>query len=78
MVHDHFLAMLASIRAKFPELDDGAARYAANLVSNELRRGHYDIYGVEFSRVPLDDAGYYVHFTVEASGVTIYVRATVD
>jgi hypothetical protein len=78
MAHNHFLAMLASIRATFPELDDGAVRYAANLVSNELRRGHCDIYNVKFSRVPLDDAGYYVDFVVEASGVPIYARVTVD
>jgi hypothetical protein len=75
---DYFPAIQARIREEFSEYDEGAVRHAANKITNEIRRGHFDCYYIEVSRVPLDDDGYYVHFEVEASGVTVYVRVTVD
>lgn len=75
---DHFPAIVSAVRSAFPELSDGAIRHASNLITNEIRRGHFDCYGVDVGRRPLSDDGYFRHFEVEASGVTVYVRVTVD
>ena len=75
---NYFPAIQARVRAEFPEFGEGAVRHAANKITNEIRRGHFDCYYIEVSHAPLDNNGYYVHFEVEASGVTVYVRVTVD
>lgn len=74
---NHFPAVKGKIQKSFPELDDGAVTHAANKITNEIRRGH-DCYGVDVSRRPLDNEGYYHHFGIEVSGTQIYVRLTVD
>lgn len=73
-----FLAMLDTIRKTFPELAEKAVQHAGNKISNELRRGQFTPYAIEIRRSPMDDEGQYVHFEVEASGITVYVRVTVD
>ena len=75
---DHFGAIQARIREEFPEFDDGAVRHASNKITNELRRGHFDVYSIDVSRGPMGDDGNYVHFEVEASGNAVHVRVTVD
>lgn len=75
---DHFAAIQSRVREEFPEFDDGAVRHASNKITNEIRRGHFDVYNIDVSHGPMDDNGYYVHFNVEASGTTVYVRVTVD
>lgn len=75
---NHFSAIQARVREAFPEFDEGAVRHASNKITNELRRGHYDIYNIDVSRDPMGDDGYFVHFEIEASGTTVYVRVTVD
>ncbi|WCM21337.1 hypothetical protein NDK50_07790 [Paraburkholderia bryophila] len=74
----HFAAIQARVRKEFPEFDEGAVRHASNKITNELRRGHYDCYNIDVSHGPMGDDGYYVHFEVEASQKTVYVRVTVD
>lgn len=75
---DHFANIQARVRAEFPEFDEGAVRHAANKITNEIRRGHFDVYNIDVSHEPMDDQGYYVHFEVDASGKMVYVRVTVD
>jgi hypothetical protein len=75
---NYFPALQARVREAFPEFDEGAVRHACNNIANQIRRGHFDCYGVEVDREPMDNCGYYVHFNVEASGKTVYVRVTVD
>lgn len=75
---NYFAAIQARVRDEFPEFDDAAVKHASNKITNELRRGHYDCYNIDVSHTPLGDDGYYVHFEVEASGVTVHVRVTVD
>jgi hypothetical protein len=75
---DHFAAIQARVREEFPEFDEGAVRHASNKITNEIRRGHFDVYNIDVSHEPMGDDGYYVHFKVEASGKTVYVRVTVD
>lgn len=75
---DHFAAIQARVRQEFPEFDEGAVRHASNKITNEIRRGHFDVYNIDVSHGPMDDNGYYAHFEVVASGKTVYVRVTVD
>jgi hypothetical protein len=75
---DHFAAIQERVRAEFPEFDEGAVRHASNKITNELRRGHYDCWNIDVSHAPMGDDGCYVHFEVEASDTTVYVRVTVD
>lgn len=75
---DHFAAIQARVREEFSEFDEGAVRHASNKIANEIRRGHFDVYNIDVSHGPMGDDGYYVHFEVEASGTTVYVRVTVD
>jgi len=75
---NHFPAIQARVREAFPEFDEGAVRHASNKITNEIRRGRFDVYNIDVSQGPMDDNGYYVHFEVEASGKTVYVRVTVD
>jgi hypothetical protein len=75
---DHFVAIQSRVRDEFPEFDEGAVRHTANKITNALRRGGYDCHNIDVSRRPMGDDGYYVHFEVEASGKTVYVRVTVD
>ncbi len=75
---NQFQRLEAAVRSAFPEFSEGAVTHAANNITNKIRRGHFDCHGIEVSRRPLDDDGYYTHFEVEASGTTVYVRMTVD
>lgn len=75
---NHFPAIQARVRAAFPEFDEGAVTHASNNITNKIRRGHFDCHNIDVDRAPMDDSGYYVHFEVEASGKTVYVRVTVD
>ncbi|NTJ46893.1 hypothetical protein G6K93_07690 [Agrobacterium rhizogenes] len=75
---DRFLRLKELIHQTFPIFDDGAVTHAANNITNEIRRGHFDCYGIDVSRQPMDDNGHYTHFVVEASGIMVYVRITVD
>jgi hypothetical protein len=78
--HNHFPEILAEVRAAFPELRDGAVRYAANKITNIIRRGHFDCYGVDVSHAPMDDddGEQYIHDSFEVSGLVAHVRFTVD
>ncbi|WP_241300506.1 hypothetical protein [Burkholderia stabilis] len=73
-----FPAIMAKVEAAFPEFDEGAVRHASNKITNKIRRGHFDCWRIDIGRAPMDDDGQYVHFEVEAKGVTVYVRVTVD
>lgn len=76
---NYFPELMERVKRACPDLDEGAARYACNKITNELRRAPYDVYQVGVRGVPFDPApGYFTHFTVEASGKTIYVRVAVD
>lgn len=75
---DFFPAIMGKVKAAFPEFDDGAVRHASNNITNKIRRGHFDCWGIDVDRSPMDDNGQYVHFEVEASGTVVYVRVTVD
>jgi hypothetical protein len=76
---NYFPRIMAIVKEEFPEFDDGAVRHAANKITNELRRGHYDCYAIDVNHGPFGyDPGYYVHFEVEAAGCTVFVRVTVD
>jgi hypothetical protein len=75
---DHFAAIQRRVREEFPEFDEGAVRHASNKITNEIRRGHFDVHNIDVSHGTMDDNGYYVHFEVEAGGTTVYVRVTVD
>jgi hypothetical protein len=77
---NHFPAIQAEVRAAFPELREGAVRYAANKITNIIRRGHFDCYGIDVSRAPMadDDGEQYIHDSFEVSGIVAYVRFTVD
>lgn len=75
---DHFAAIQQRVRDAFPELDDGAVRHASNKITNEIRRGRFDVWNIDVSHSAMDDDGQYVHFEVEASGVTVHVRVTSD
>lgn len=75
---NYFPAIQARVRDAFPEFDEGAVRHASNKITNEIRRGHFDCYTIDVSRSRMDDDGNYVHFEVEAGGVLVYVRITVD
>jgi hypothetical protein len=75
---NHFPAIQAEVRAAFPELREGAVRYAANKITNIIRRGHFDCYGIDVSRAPMDDDGQYIHDSFEVSGLVAYVRFLVD
>lgn len=64
----------------YPDLSEGQVRHACNLVSNELRRLHDDIYLVELSgdgKFP-DVHGYYSYRDIDVSGKRIFMRITVD
>jgi hypothetical protein len=75
---NHFPAIQDRVRSAFPEFDEGAVRHASNNITNKIRQSHQDCWGVDVSREPMGDDGYYSHFEVEASGKTVYVRITVD
>lgn len=75
---DHFPRIQARVKEAFPGFDDGAVRHASNKIANEIRRSQFDCYNIEVSPSPMDDNGYFVHFEVEASGVSVYVRVTID
>lgn len=75
---NHFPEIQARVREAFPEFDEGAVRHASNNITNKIRQSHQDCWGVDVSRKPMNDDGYYNHFEVEASGKTVYVRITVD
>ncbi|WP_454691106.1 hypothetical protein [Achromobacter aloeverae] len=75
---DHFAAIQQRLRDEFPELDEGAIRHASNKITNEIRRGRFDVWNIDVSHGPMDGDGQYVHFEVEASVVTVHVRVTTD
>jgi hypothetical protein len=75
---NYFSSMLRRVGKVFPELSEKAIKHACNKISNKIRRGKFDCYGVEISRSPLDDNGYYHHFEVMVHGITVCVRVTVD
>ena len=78
MTNSHYVELEKRIRTAFPELSDGAIGHALNKITNTIRRGNFDCYYVDISKGWLCGTGYYHHFDVEASGVRIYVRVTVD
>lgn len=75
---DHFPDILDRVHLAAPELDEGAARHAGNLIARHIRRSRTDCYGIEVSKSPMDVHGYCRLFQVEASGIVLHVRAMVD
>jgi len=74
---EHMKKLVSGI---YPEFTDGQVCHACNLVSNELRRLHEDIYLVELSgdgKFP-ERHGYYSYRDIEVAGKPIYMRITVD
>lgn len=74
---DHFQAIKDKVKSVAPRLDDKGVIHAANLITNEIRKG-FDCYGVDVGRKRLGDDGYYHHFEIETSGIILHVRLTVD
>lgn len=76
---DYHARMTAQVRELFPDLYDRKVTHIANLIGNELRKRHNDIYLVELAAQPFpNEPGYYSEFIITACGHTVYVRATVD
>ncbi|WP_454908424.1 hypothetical protein [Variovorax gossypii] len=79
MTDRHYASMRLQIKALHPELSDAAVTHACNMIGNELRSLHDDIYAVELRGDPFaDEPGYYSFFSVTASEKRIFVRVTVD
>ena len=79
---NHFQELQRRVAQAFPELAPSVVVYACNKIARHIKRSAHDCHDVSISREfvagPDYGAAYYTYFEVEASGIKIVVRMTVD
>jgi len=77
--YNYFPTIVHKVKTSFPELEDKQIKYISNCITNKIRRGHFDCYGIDVDSSPIErDGGCYLYHTIDSCGTIIYVCFTVD